>query len=778
MRHPLLALALGLVLGLGLGAALFSSPATATDPQAMESLRVEDAGPAAAAPVGETLHRSDPTITSSTAASPVDAQRINEQAARAVSRTAVPEVAAAAAGPGSLTVEVRDGGGQALSGVRLALIPYQRPLQGKDPDVVESWMVDDAELQRTLAEAAERWTTRRQGARFAVSDENGRATIDGLLLEQAYTLKSHKDDWFLQSDSGATYYEAGQHVVLLAEPVFRVPVELRLPDGSAPAAGLVEQRFDSSGTKKWNWRPDLVELPLRVGQHTLRGVVGHDASDPAAALGLALYNSEKLDVDVLEDGTTAEFGSAPVPLQLESFTSLAVTLGTVDPAQERLSFYVVLQPLPEGASVEQLSFDPDSELSKRLRRGQAASYLGLSAGTYALALTDWRGGDYQREVVEVQEGFNRLRLDVEPPDPDTILILRAEDPEGRVLRDVNLVLSKEQENSSSSGGVTSKTLPDGSERILMEPNFIDREPGTKYFLDCKHDDYGSLRIELVEGVTEYTARFEVPSSLTVRFENYVGNSIVGRLDVNLLGPLKEGEDRPRGYYRGSGSKQLEADGTCRMDTLRPGRYRLNLGLFERDNRFHSTNFGELEVTVLEGENFETVTLPGFHDVELHVPDVKPGQQLYLAREEGDGLGRRNTWGKVRDDYTVLFKDVAAGAYRLSSNNTEFDGDQVDVPCGVLTFRSTASSSLRVLISDESGRLASLGLRAGDWIIGVEGRGELSTNELFAEFRGQGSISLTVQRGEARVTIPVDLQATPLIGPLEELGGQLQSGQRP
>jgi hypothetical protein len=776
MRHPLLALFLGLVLGVGLGAALFSNPRPGTADEPTTSLRAAGPSASSTASSGEVLARSD-VSPSQLDATEVDSPESEPLVRRALARTTVPEPSAEILGEGTLSLEVRALDGRPLEGVQLTLLRVQGRPPGQDPNSQAPALADAAELQRDLDRAVERWTARRKGALFAISDAKGRAEIAGLRAQALYTLEAHLDDWLIRSESGREYFEAGMHVALLGEPLFRVPIELRQPDGSLADEGLIEQKFSSGAQRIWTWEPDGTELALRAGYHELRGLAGLAPGFTFESSYPARLASEPIELRVLEDGTTDLFGSAPVQLSLTATTSLAVRLGPVDPAMEGLHYRLDLRPLRPGRSLEELVFDADSPDSKLIRRRDAAWFPGLEPGPYGIALLNWRETEFAREIVQVEPGFNEHVLEVPSPDPRTLLIVIPEDPDGQRLRGVSLMQSKQTSNSTSSRGVSPQELPDGRLRVLMDPDFADREPGTEFFMECSHPRFGSLRQALPPGTTETTFRFRRPTRLTAEFSNYQGHLAWGRLRVDLAGPLNAEGEIENGFRHSEVEALVDGEGRAQFDKVAPGRYQLRLWVIDRDSRSSSTSAGKIEVVLEEGDNYEVIALPDFHDVRLHVPDVEPGTSLSLRPVERSPIGLGGAWERVQDDHTVEFHDLVAGPYTLSGRDLRFE-DEILVPCPVLTLESRAQDALQVLISDEAGRLAGLGLRAGDWITGIEGRGPLTVGELRAALRGNGSISLIVQRGDTDLLLPVDLASTPLSGSLEDLGGQLEAGYRP
>jgi len=776
MRHPLLALLLGLVLGVALVAVLFSNPRLETADDPTTSLRAAGSSAPSTARSGEVLARSDASSSKLDAAG-VDSPESEPLVRRALARTTVLESSAETLGEGTLSLEVRALDGRPLKGVQLTLLRVQgRPL-GQDPNRQAPDLADAAELQRDLDRAVERWTARRKGALFAISDARGRAEIAGLGAQALYTLEAHLDDWLIRPESGRECFEAGMHVALLGEPLFRIPIELRQPDGSLADEGFVEHKRSSEFPRLWTWEPGGTKLALRAGYHELRGLAGLTSGITLEPSYPARITSEPIELLVLEDGTTDIFGSAPVQLQLTATTSLAVRLGPLDPAMEGLDYNLDLRPLSPGQGLDELAFDADSPTSKPIERRETAWFSGLEPGPYGIALLNWQETEFVRAIVQVEDGFNEYVIEVPPPDPRTLLTVAPEDPDGQRLRGVSLMQRKRTSNSTSTHSVSAKELPDGRLRVLMDPEFADREPETEYLLEGFHERFGTVAQVLPPETTEITLRFVRPTRLIAEFANYQGHLARGRLRVDLAGPLDEEGQVHGGIRHPDEDTLVDGEGRAQFDKVAAGRYLLRLWVIDRDSGGSSTSAGEVEVVLGEGDNYEVIALPDFHDVRLRVPDVEPGTSLSLRRVEQKPFSLFSSWGRVQEDHSIEFHDLVAGPHTLSGRNLRFDGEII-VPCAELTLESQAKDALQVLISDEAGPLAELGLRAGDWIVGVEGRGPLTLNELRAALREDGSLSLVVQRGDAELLIPVDLASTPLSGSTEALGGQFEAGYRP
>jgi S1-C subfamily serine protease len=166
---------------------------------------------------------------------------------------------------------------------------------------------------------------------------------------------------------------------------------------------------------------------------------------------------------------------------------------------------------------------------------------------------------------------------------------------------------------------------------------------------------------------------------------------------------------------------------------------------------------------------------------VHAPGLAEGTWLFLTRVGDEGRRHFFVGGSnatLDGERRARFEGLLAGAYVLAANGLP-EEVAVTLPCGELYLDARAPDCLRVAIGDQEGALYRAGLRAGDLIVGAQGKDFDRAEELwrlFAETRAE-RIALSVLHGRERLELSLPVVR---FGPrwLEELGGMLTPATRP
>lgn len=737
-----------------------SGPTLASGPGgSSESLALDPRGPS-------TVSASAPAQSAPRAEVELSSTRV----AQAADAVVLPEVEALA-GPGVFVGEVLSLDGAPLSGVWVEAVASSFG-NFDDASEIGSGAPPVRSLEEALQEAAEDWAQERARRVHTQTDSAGRFSLSGLDPQRRYRLNAYREGWTFRQDLRRGSIRPGTEVRFFGSQVVPVTVQLVGPDGSPYDEGAIEVEF-ADDNEDYGWSAAEPVLRLPVGRARLRGhaeVFEHERLRGNAYGGL---RSDWIDVN-LEAGT-----AKTVTLAVEPRVGLFGKL--IDPENWGTleSFRVVAQELGPGESLDEETLISKSEHSANVRYG-GYSLLDLPTGRLAIGVASRNNELYASAEIELPDGLLEHDFQVQAPEADRYLILRASDPEGRPLLDMDLDLRRERENGRSNGyGLSTRIRPDGSLALYGAKNFYEPwDEGERWFLVAEHNLLGENRIELAEGQREVDWVFQPPCSLEILVQGAADSPHADKLTVGVYAMVGDGDNLEYRRAESRGTTKPDADGLVRLTGIAPGTYAVRLNLSQNGNRRGwggSQVLASREMEIRSGENSTNLSMPALHDLVVYSPEAQEGQSVWAIAQNED-QERRGYWnyiqGSFGPDLRARLEGLPAGRYTVQSQESG-RSITVDVPCGEVLLERQVNNALRVSLSSEEGSLYRAGLRPGDHIVGIGGSRMDDANEIQSQLGGSGSITLLVQRSDGTVDLTVDRTETPLTGGSSTLGGSMR-----
>jgi hypothetical protein len=358
------------------------------------------------------------------------------------------------------------------------------------------------------------------------------------------------------------------------------------------------------------------------------------------------------------------------------------------------------------------------------------------------------------EVATVGAGIVEVDLVVPEPDPERTLLVRALGPDGSALRDLDFGWRYERSSSSSSGGIQGRRLPDGAWALRPKPEFYAPwTPETKFALTVTHSQFGTREVALAEGQRTVEVRFEEPVAIVLVLGNYVGSGYEGRLSASVAKTADETSFRRRSYSSSSASRgngQVGADGVARFEQLAPGDW--TISLMVKVGQWQTRPIGTQQVSLVSGEKTVRMNIPALFELAVVGPDLPAGAGVYLQPAGGD-RGEFGSSEELDADRRAVFRGLVAGTYKLSAHGMS-EAMEVTVPCGEVILDAREPNCFRVAIGDLEGLLYTSGLRAGDLIVGSDGKRFEGTSHARDLFGGGGTAQLIVLRGGSELNVSV------------------------
>jgi hypothetical protein len=691
----------------------------------------------------------------------VSEQRI-EEALNDVDVPALP----AFRGAGAITGKVIDESGSALEGA--VVIGYLiSARQASDPADTGVGPPVEERLEEYLRGQAQSWAKIRAGRQRALTGADGSFRLTNLVDGSSYSVNAYLEDYVLESESPTYGVSPGQALTFRARRVYAIGVELVYEGGGGPAEGVIGVRRGNNA-EPYAWTPESSTLRLTAGRVGIRGYSGvrlrrsnRDGVDSAQA-------SEEVSLDVVDNA------GAPLRLVLEPRIGIrGRVIDSFGVGSGRL--HMGLLPVAPGGSVDEAAL-AGSDRTAWLD-GDRFAFLDLAPGTYAIGLANWTGALYASEIVSVVEEVVEVNLVVPEPDPEKHLVVRAFGPSGNPVQDLEFSWMRRHTGGSSGGGISKGHQgPDGAYWLRPKDEFFNAWPdGTAYTLAVEHSELGSREIELEEGQREVSVTFEEPVTLVVVIAGYAGSGYVGKFQVSLALATADEEETNTwiglNRSRQHGEPGFGADGVARYEGLAPGTWKV--GLLVKTGEWQTREVATREVRALAGETRVSFDLPELYELTVVAPGLPSGTQLSLRPSTG---GPRGYYGSATiEDGRVVFTGLLAGPYELSGNGV--DTLDVTIPSGDVYLDAKQPNCLRVAIGDMEGALYRAGLRAGDLIIGVDGKEFENVSNAWDLLRGEGEVFLIVLRGKERLALPFE-RISVNANWIEALGGMLTSTSRP
>ena len=774
VRDSLLIALPALVLGLGVGY-LFSSqldsPAESQAAEASGPLRPSSAASPATNPVPSTNELASAPVVRAPldVSAEVSTPRVSEtELKRAMDTVAAPTLAALS-GTGAIAGQVIDASGTALPGVviRASRRSASAP---NDPTKVGAGAPNDDSLEEYLRDVAQTWAERRAGRRSTKTDANGRFQLTDLPVSGRYNVSAYLEGFVVAALGSSYSVSPGQTLTFQAQGVHTIPVRLVFEGGGAPTKGAVGVKRGNNETL-YAWSADEPALRMTAGRVSVRGYSGLTGEDLRRGGTDSDHASEEVSMDVLEQANT--------PLELVLKPRSGIRGRVIDDFGSGGDTGSLVVRLLRLESIDELDTKELAESDRQARlSGSRFEFLDLSPGTYALGLTNRNESLFTHQVVTVGAEVLETELVVPEPNPDEHLVVRAFGPTGSPLQDLDFRWQRKSGGGSSSGGIQGRRGEDGAYWLRPKDEFFKPWDGATYRLTVEHSELGDRAIDLTENQREVSVTFDEPISIIVVVAGYAGSRYEGQLDVQLS-HVEDGAAQQQGFNFGFGARGRNSvfspEGVARFDSLAPGTWKVSL--LVKSDSWRSTTAETTEVQVTAGETEVRMSLPELYDLAVVAPGLSKGTWLWLQKADSEerGFGSNNSNANLDDDHRAYFKNLAAGSYVLSGNG--LDSVDVTVPCGELFLDAKEPNCLRVAIGDLEGLLYTSGLRAGDLIIGTDGKEFTSTQNSWNLLQGEGQVSLIVLRGSERLSLSMD-RATPGPDWFASLGGMLTPASRP
>lgn len=688
--------------------------------------------------------------------------------AQASSSVVAPEILAAE-GDGIFTGEVLEADGAPLAGVWIDAVAISSG-SFDDPTKVGSAPPPVRSLNQALQEAAEDWAEELSRRVHGQTDAAGRFALTGLDPTRRYRVRAYREGWTFTQDVSRGSLLPGAELRFFGRQVVEVTVDLVTADGSSPSEGAVEVEFADSN-EDYGWSADAPTLRLPVGRSRVRGHAGvfeHERLRGNASGGL---RSDWTELN-LDPG-----GQSAVRLLLESRDGFHGRLRDPEEWGSMHSFRAVAYELTGGASLDEEQLKNKAEHTSNVRY-DGYSLLGLTPGRYALGIINRSSELFASGEVELTGGLVQHDFEIVAPNAENFLELRASDPEGRPLLDLDLDLRREREEGRSNNyGLNTRIQPDGALALFGASRFYeDWNQGDRWFLVAEHNLLGESRIELSEGQRQVKWVFQPPGSIDVRIAGFQGSPYAENLTVQMYAVVNKGDGVDYRGPEGRGDRSPDSSGEVHLTGLAPGLYSARLMLSNSRRGWGGQRaLDTRDIEIQSGENAIDLSVPALHDLAIYVPDGQEGRTVWAVpiQEEGSNPG---FWGynqaTLGADLRARIEGLPAGRYTVSAQGQN-RSQTVDVPGGEVVIESRTNNALQVTLSTQEGSLYRAGLRVGDHIVGLNGRRYEDAEKLQVDLRGSGSVSVLVLRNGELIDVSVDRAESPLYGNRSSLGGQLR-----
>lgn len=744
---------LGIVVGLGLGLLLggggdsdrstTAHAAIAAGAPAARGAVDADARLVTPALVGLSVERGDGDA--------VDEATVQRAAARAVARVSVRDAVARAAGAGVLRATVETFSGEPLPDVTVVIVPRSTTRSWRDASSTSGAPPDRA-VETALEREARRRLEDAQGERVARTGLDGVAQFDAL-PDATWEIDAYAEGWTVRPRfERLSRVPTGATVAFVADPLAAVRVEVVDRAGQPVDEAVVQVREFGQATEVetvFRWRPGDDRVHLAAGDYEFEafdGVVAALGSRQvlAAASASAAERVKLLDVA----------GERSVRLVLAAGNGIWGHVSFERPPGSNAWPRIALLPLGDDVDPESIT-DLGTVEPIALDGGTVYGFDGVEPGRYLLAVTvAWGGEVVGRSVVDFAGGLLRHDFAVTAGEgaDDRLLRFQVLTPDGAPVASIQWGVRESRGRGSRSTSGVSSTFRGGWHELELPAGFDLPTAGdggaVETSVDVTAKLWGTERVALEPGVRDYTVQFVAPATLVATVAG-ADNLPPGAHLALELSPSSEG-GRRRGL-RGN-SARVGPDGRVEVGPLAPGRYDLELQVevTERGGWGSSrTSLVELELDLGVGENTVALAAPRLYRLEVELPDGGDRRPVQIERIDAQPVAAMSFRGDVRDGVAV-FAAVPAGSYSMANPADEGEVMTLTVPPTRAVFAGSRIRALEVSIEDPAGRLAAVGLRSGDRVVGLQG-GTLADGQSAQQVRAalwarSGAFTLLVERG--------------------------------
>jgi len=625
---------------------------------------------------------------------------------------------------------------------------------------------DEKDLVETVKELVKNRHEKLTARREARTDQSGSFTIKGL-TDAKYRIMAYLRGWQLSPRPGSQVYNvrAGQTVDYIARPMIGLPVVIADALGQEPEKPMLMAK-GGQFPRTYPWSPEFSTIHLVPGTYTLQATAGEHGE----------LKSDEVEVELKAGEAAAE---------------MTFVVNERPGIRGRVTFPKGMgQVYGQVGAIRVLAGqEPDPE---RIVGSQKQSYVyqgrlefviaDLEPGTWLVGVAVGGNDVVVHETVVVGSGMAEVNLVVPEPDPEDSIIVRVLSPDGKLLRTARVSGGYVEEGGNPyMGGRQAALQEDGTWRVphYSRPNW-EPDDTTKFCVNVYDPKYGQKQVEYDRAATRsLTVQMDEPGSVIVTLTGYRGTVYQDATRVSLNPKAGGGRMNPMMYGpfgRGGG---VDKDGVQKFNAVSPGEY--NVQVYLHGKGWNQQLVTSEPVTVKEGENRVSIALPPLYDVVVIVPVPAEGEKHRYSmslRHRVSGRPWSSPPQPTVEGTRVTFQSVPAGEYVFMIYGGRLPQKMViTVPgTGVVRFAAQVFNARCVRIDDAEGYLASVGLKEGDLVIGIDGVEFRDTTHMRARFmegRAKESARLLVVRGAKRFEVVVDLTKTSGKG----AGGSLRDATR-
>ncbi|MSR74177.1 MAG: hypothetical protein EXS14_01735 [Planctomycetes bacterium] len=548
----------------------------------------------------------------------------------------------------------------------------------------------------------------------AFSDSEGNFALSGL-ENHPYNIESYLTNHTLVGLEGLSPFSGrwpGDVLQLRALPLCSVDVEIRLPDGSAPAtAELSVRRNDSNET--WQWTPQDRLIPLSPGLWTLQARGGD----------MCMFRSKEELVEVTEGGTPAT-----AILQLAERPLIRGRL-LFDGAPPAKNYTVIAWAEKHNPATSQTWEAPNISDQARTLATTGFQFEDLEPGIYRLSVSD--GQNEHPPVLATVTLADKMVMQDLPVvvNLGAEWVVRVLDPSGAPVDDANL-------ESSFWMGQNNGWARDleGAWHASVFHNVVDDDNKTVLLLTVQSSQWGRLGVTLPRGAGTVEVRMQPTGFLKAQLSSgQSGGKQKLSASLQLVGPERE----TLAWFDDSSAGE---DGAVSFSPLQPGSYVLRLNM-RSDSWGGSQSVAEQALQIHSGENQTSLGAPALHTVKVRIDagdqHLTGHIQLQQHPDVMDTLNYQTYESMING--VAQFANVPAGRYLLNFWVRGRNGSTaINVPTAEVQIKLENFRALRLKLHDKESPLSALGFKEGDLLVGCDGREFANSSELDTAMRFVGS----------------------------------------
>lgn len=548
-------------------------------------------------------------------------------------------------GTGKITGRIVDAAGNPMEGVMLTLKGWGAP----PPPARRVEPGETPPLDRILQEATEKFERDESVIWRAVSGGDGNFNFTNL-PDDHFAIYAQKSGFEIKPRNGKyTNLRIGTNVDLVAVAKLRVPVIVKMPDGTEPKACSIQGYYNYRGSSfsvycLWTAAERMIELT--PGNYHL------SASLSAGRPGEAL-TSESADL-LLEDGVAP----ATVLFELREKLKIQGRVDYEDPDEDPLvALYLSVHSAENSADMQRI------KSGGRVTSVQDEySFSDVKPGKYDIGVAR-RTGDpiVACATVELTNTTVTQNFKIPARRAEEFIIVKTVGPNGRPVSGLGFWISGSAGREYSK--VQSPSIQKSSgDYWLTIPSKFDAafagkgDAGRGITLEVDSDLYGSVAIPLEPNQRNIEINYSAPARLKIQMTQFNGSGLENALSVRI----RDAKDFICGY------REVDADGIVEIKPIQPGTYQLEISVRAIVTGSRGPEFivaSSTSVALQSGENTIHVATPEAGGVTVRVPGVKQGEMVDLNYTDKHS---RNMIVRARvEDSAVKFQNIPHGNYKIT-----------------------------------------------------------------------------------------------------------------